>query len=294
MNIYKFNQQLLNKGRIEYVGRGKSLAELGLGNPFSHKETKVAKWVVGSLEESISEYRKWIYKLVKAAIAKNTEGLEAWEKQYLKKVLALAKNIKQERIEGLMCWCINIQDYQASSKATPKCHAQILYKAIIWLLNQLEQRRNQSRQRLVTPKFVTKLKPNEIFVYGSNVEGRHGKGAAKCAFGDYPHKLNTIGKWAIYGVAKGYMQGLQGASYAIITKELRAHKPAITIEQIKSQVNQFLLWASEHPEVECLVTLFGCSLAGFKVSEIAKLFSDVDIPANVALPQEFGDILEKH
>lgn len=249
IDIYKFNQQiLLNNNKIQYVGRGKSLAELGLGNPFSHKQTKVAVWLVGSLEESISEYRKWLFKLLKAALVKDTKGLEIWERQYLKKVLALAKDVKQGNIEGLMCWCINFPNYQADSKVAPKCHAQILYKAIIWLLDQLEQQRSQSKERLITPKFITELKPNQIFVFGSNVEEKHGKGGAKCAFGDYPHQPNTIGKWAIYGVAKGYMQGTQGASYAIITKELRtpqsvaqaSHKPPVTIEQVRCQVEQFM------------------------------------------------------
>ncbi|MGB3204210.1 MAG: DUF4326 domain-containing protein [Crinalium sp.] len=295
IDIYKFNQQLLNNNnQIKYVGRGKSLAELGLGNPFSHKETKVAVWLVDSLEDCISEYRKWLYKLLKAALAKDTERLELWEKQYLKKVVALAKEIRKGDVEGLMCWCINFPNYQADSKVAPKCHAQILYKGIVWLLNQLEQRRSQSRQRLVTPEFVTKLKPNEIFVYGTNVEGRHGKGAAKCAFGNYQHSPGSIGKWAVYGTAKGYMQGYEGASYGIVTKELRSHKPAITIEQVRCQVKQFLAWAGDNPDKKCLVTMIGCSLAGFKVSEIVSLFSNVDIPANVALPQEFWDVLDKH
>ncbi len=161
MNIYKFNQQLLNKGKIEYVGRGKSLAELGLGNPFSHKPTKVAVWTVDTLEESISEYRKWLFKLLKAALAKDTKELETWEQQYLKKVLKLAKDIKQGNIEGLMCWCINLANYEPDSKVSIKCHAQVLYKGIIWLLKQL---RSQNKEgRLITPRLVTKLKPNQIF-----------------------------------------------------------------------------------------------------------------------------------
>lgn len=293
INIYKFNQRLLNNDKIKYVGRGESLDELGLGNPFSHKPTKVAKWTVSTLEESISEYRKWLWKLLKAALAKNTQGLEPWEREYLKKVLALTKDIKKGKVDGLMCWCINFPNYQANNPIAPKCHAQILYKAIIWLLDQLEQRRNE-QQRLVTPKLVTKLKPNQIFVFGSNTEGRHGKGGAKCAFGDYPHKPNTIGKWAIYGVFQGLMKGNAGASYAIITKELRTDQPAISIGQIQRQIKQFLVWASEHPDKEYLVTLIGCSLAGFKIEEIARLFSNVDIPENVALPQEFWNVLDKH
>ena len=220
IDIYKFNQQLLNNNnRIRYVGRGKSLAELGLGNPFSHKRTKVAVWTVDTLEDSISEYRKWLYKLLKAAIAKNTKNLESWERQYLKKVLALAKDVKQGNVEGLMCWCINFSNYEPDSKVAIKCHAQALYKAIIWLLDQLEQL-HQHKERLIAPKLVTKLKPNQVFCFGSNVEGKHEKGAAKCAFGDYQHKPGVVGKWAVYGIAKGYQQGTQGTSYAIVTKEL--------------------------------------------------------------------------
>ncbi|HEY9858873.1 MAG TPA: hypothetical protein V6D16_05155 [Candidatus Obscuribacterales bacterium] len=125
------------------------------------------------------------------------------------------------------------------------------------------------------------MEPNQVFVFGSNTEGRHGKGAAKCAFGNYPHKPGIVGKWAIYGTAKGYMEGNQGASYAIVTKELRSHKPAISLGQIESQIKRFLIWAVDNPDKECLVTLIGCSLAGFKVEQIASLFINLDIPPNM-------------
>lgn len=109
-----------------------------------------------------------------------------------------------------------------------------------------------------------------IFVFGSNTEGRHGKGAAKTA-------LQRHG--AIYGQA----EGLQGNSYAIITKELRPGKNKVSIDTINLQVKIFIMFALDHPELEFEVTRIGCGLAGFKDHEIGPMFEDA--PKNVHLPK---------
>jgi len=136
INILKFQRQLLLNQEIAYVGRGTTLDDLGLGNPFSHKRDR-AKWTVCSLEESISEYRKWLYRLLKAYLSRQTKSLlENWEIAYLKQVLKLAKQIKSGEISSLMCWCINFPNYSPDRSKDYKCHAQVLYAAILWLETQ--------------------------------------------------------------------------------------------------------------------------------------------------------------
>jgi hypothetical protein len=112
----------------------------------------------------------------------------------------------------------------------------------------------------------------DIFVFGSNTEGRHGKGAA----------LEARNNWgAIYGQARG----LQGRSYAIVTKELRKHLPDITLAEIYDEVGVFIDFASRHPEHRFILTPIGCGLAGFSPEQIAPFFSVC--PKNIVLPKEF-------
>lgn len=108
-----------------------------------------------------------------------------------------------------------------------------------------------------------------ILVFGSNTEGRHGKGVAYKA---------RVSWGAIYGVA----EGMQGDSYGIITKELRSDRPKITLEDIKKGVNSFLKFAKANPDLFFIVTPIGCGLAGFIPKQIAPFF--VDTPENVQLP----------
>lgn len=110
----------------------------------------------------------------------------------------------------------------------------------------------------------------EIFVFGSNRAGRHGKGAAL-------HALKNHG--AIYGVG----EGLQGNSYAIPTKDAflrRLSRPAI-----EAAVRRFWLFAHDHPEMVFNVTRIGCGLAGYKDYQIAPMFQG--FPKNCNLPPEW-------
>lgn len=112
----------------------------------------------------------------------------------------------------------------------------------------------------------------DIFVFGSNRQGKHGAGAAKEAKQKYG---------AIYGRA----EGRQGNSYAIVTKELRKDFPPVTLDEIRWGVIRFLGYARKHPEEKFEVTAIGTGLAGFKASQIAPFFSGA--PDNVRLPKEF-------
>ena len=104
------------------------------------------------------------------------------------------------------------------------------------------------------------MKPNnEIFVFGSNEAGRHGKGAAAFA------KKN-------HGAVSGVGHGLEGNSYALPTKDRDLRR--LTLLQISGYVDIFLVHAECFPENIYLITRVGCGLAGFKDEEIAPLFKE--------------------
>lgn len=117
----------------------------------------------------------------------------------------------------------------------------------------------------------------DIFVFGSNRQGRHGKGAALFA-------LKNRG--AVYGQA----EGLQGRSYAIITKELRPDYPPVTLDDVHDGIRRFLKYASSRWHLRFVVAPIGCGLAGFKPEDIAPMFAGA--PKNVELPHEFTSVLQ--
>jgi len=131
----------------------------------------------------------------------------------------------------------------------------------------------------VTPNYIKELKENEIFVFGSNRQGRHGKGAALTA-------RNKFG--AIYGQS----EGLQGQSYAIITKELRKEYQPVSLGEIKLGVDTFLQFAKDNKHLTFYVVELGCNLAYFTVEEIAPLFKSAMKLRNIYLPQRFLDNLQ--
>jgi hypothetical protein len=302
INIHKYDKTLLSQPSILYVGRGKTVEELGLGNPYSHKPTQSARFRVETLSESISSYRKWLFKLIKLYWWRETKSFEAWERDYLKQVLKLSQNVASGKVTGLMCWCINQPNYQPNKSRHYTCHAQLLYAGVLCLERRKKANLLQGCTKLVTPEKVTKLKPWQMLVIGTNYQGpdrlngRHGAGAAGFAFGAnrYPHKVGTVGKWAIYGQAEGVMHGRFGSSYGIPTKNLEAANRgdrSIPLGTIQQSIERFLKWATAHPDIECLVTPIGCNRAGYTKREIANFFTLHPIPPNVALPQEFWNII---
>jgi ribA/ribD-fused uncharacterized protein len=113
-----------------------------------------------------------------------------------------------------------------------------------------------------------------IFVFGSNLAGRHGKGAAKCALYSYG---------AIYGQG----EGPQGNSYAIPTKDHALN--SLPLERIKNGVDQFLSYARSHPYLQFQVTAIGTGLAGYKHEQIAPMFRGA--PRNCSLPEEWREFM---
>jgi hypothetical protein len=108
----------------------------------------------------------------------------------------------------------------------------------------------------------------EIFVFGSNLAGRHGAGAALYA---RQH----------YGARLGQGVGLQGNSYAIPTKDEKLL--TLSLGTIASYVSDFLYFAASHPELTFNVTRVGCGLAGYKDADIAPMFKKA--PLNCKLPE---------
>lgn len=122
-----------------------------------------------------------------------------------------------------------------------------------------------------TPDNIKELAPDEIFVFGSNLAGHHGGGAARVA-------LNRFGaQW-------GQGEGIQGQSYAIPTMQGG-------VETIKPYVDRFLDLAYEWDQNTFLVTRIGCGIAEFTPEQIAPLFDRALDMYNVVLPRDFYDIL---
>lgn len=123
-----------------------------------------------------------------------------------------------------------------------------------------------------TPENINSLKSNEVFVFGSNLAGHHGGGAARAAVKKF-------------GAIMGQGVGLQGQSYAIPTMQGG-------VETIQPYVDEFINFAKSHPELKFYVTRIGCGIAGFKDEEIAPLFADALGVDNIILPKVFAEVLE--
>ena len=116
----------------------------------------------------------------------------------------------------------------------------------------------------ITPDFITQLGENEIFVFGSNLAGMHGGGAAYIAFKKF-------------GARMGQGVGLQGQSYGIPTMQGG-------VETIAPYVDEFITFARQHPELRFLVTRIGCGIAGFTDADISPLFEQAHDVPNIVLP----------
>ena len=123
---------------------------------------------------------------------------------------------------------------------------------------------------MITPRYITSLRDNEIFVFGSNLAGAHGGGAARQAYDEF-------------GAEWGVGVGRTGQCYAIPTMQGG-------VETIRPYVDEFIEYAKQHPELTFFVTRIGCGIAGFRDEQIAPLFEQaLDMP-NVALPDGWREL----
>lgn len=128
-----------------------------------------------------------------------------------------------------------------------------------------------------TPEKITSLEKDEVFVFGSNLDGNHLGGAARMA------KLS-------FGAKDGNPEGLQGDSYAIPTVS-KGLKRILKPEEIKPYVDNFITFASKNVEKKFLVTEIGCGIAGMQPKQIAPLFKEALHLSNVILPMKFHRVL---
>ena len=128
---------------------------------------------------------------------------------------------------------------------------------------ELQKEENMEEKR-TTPERISELQPGEIFVFGSNLRGLHGGGAAYVAYRKF-------------GAIMGQGVGLQGQSYGIPTMQGG-------VETIRPYVDEFIAFAKEHPELTFLVTRIGCGIAGFTDAEISPLFVAAHDIENIVLP----------
>ena len=138
-------------------------------------------------------------------------------------------------------------------------------------LNKEVMSKNRTENPNIASGRIDALEKDEIFVFGSNLAGRHGGGAARAA------NMKFGAEWGV-GV------GLTGQSYAIPTMQGG-------VETIKPYVDEFIEFAKAHPDLKFLVTRIGCGIAGFRDEEIAPLFAKAISVPNIFLPKEFYDII---
>ena len=134
------------------------------------------------------------------------------------------------------------------------------------IVNMEEMKKNR-----ITPEWIDTLRDNEIFVFGSNLAGMHGGGAARVA------RLR-------FGAVLGNGVGIQGQSYAIPTMQGG-------VETIRPYVNDFVAYAQQHPDQQFLVTPIGCGIAGFDPEDIAPLFQGAKVVKNISLPECFWEVI---
>lgn len=130
----------------------------------------------------------------------------------------------------------------------------------------------------ITPENITQVVHKEVFVFGSNLSGVHGAGAARLAYEKFGAVWNN-------GV------GIQGQSYAIPTKSFGISR-SLFVEEIRPYVEEFIKYATCHTGNTFFVSAIGCGLAGHTAEDIAPLFKKALELNNVFLPLRFHEILK--
>jgi len=125
------------------------------------------------------------------------------------------------------------------------------------------------RDRITNPH-ITELMEDEVFVFGSNLQGMHYGGAARIAC-----------RW---GAVMGQGVGLQGQTYAIPTM-------SGSVASIAPFVDEFIHFATSNPEMRFLVTEIGCGIAGYTPANIAPLFREAVTIENISLPERFWEVI---
>jgi hypothetical protein len=129
---------------------------------------------------------------------------------------------------------------------------------------------------------ITELPWNGIFVFGSNTQGRHGKGSALVARQKF-------------GAKYGQRCGIQGNSYAIVTKDLTKNiHPSVEKESIIFQISCLYTYARENFHLDFYIAYTGNSinLNGYTPKEMANMFNQENIPNNIIFEEEFAKLIK--
>ena len=157
---------------------------------------------------------------------------------------------------------------------------------------------------------ITRLASNEVFVFGANSTGFHGAGAAgyvmrgtaantwredeaflRAMRAPVGHP-DRIGRWAVYGIARGWQQGREGMSYAIQTIEKPGMKRSTPLAEIKAQFVGMITFCRAHPEWTFKMTEVGAGLSGWTEDEMAETFLEAlggeirNAPSNLIIPMD--------
>jgi hypothetical protein len=158
-------------------------------------------------------------------------------------------------------------------------------------------------------EFISTLEPNQVFVFGSNLDGFHGGGAAGFAsFGkhgniwrdeDYSSKpRGWKGKWNVKGAGNGYQEGTEGRSYALPTVVRAGWKRSLTLDQIIDNIKTMYEFAKQHPVWEFLVAgseQGNAPLNGYTHEDMARAYVQAGtghIPENVVFSTSYQKLIE--
>ena len=111
-------------------------------------------------------------------------------------------------------------------------------------------------------------RPRIVFVFGSNLAGRHGKGAA----------LDAAREW---GAERGRGEGPTGRAFALPTKD--ENMQPLPLEEISEYVRRFVCYANAHPHNLFVLTPIGTGLAGQSRRDVWAMLQRHGIPGNVVL-----------
>lgn len=149
---------------------------------------------------------------------------------------------------------------------------------------------------------ITHLEENDVFVFGSNLDGFHGAGAAGYASflesGNVWRKYNYDkkpngwkGAWNVKGIAEGYQEGTLGASYALPTVAACGMKCSLSLKEIETNIKTFYNFARDYPDKTFYYAQTSKpGLNGHDPKYLAVLFSK-NIPDNVVFEESFAELI---
>lgn len=261
--------RLINKKGMSY--RGNTLIENGRNRSVLKYNNVVPKGYEIMPEEPIT----WVTDLTPVKASLQAKAFNQAGEFNTDMLANIQQTVKTQQATEPLSYQEWVKDYQTQKG---EADAEAAYQQY---LDNFEYSKPSTIQRKTYSGMIQNLAPNQVFVFGSNTQGKHGKGAALTA-------KNKFG--AIYGQA----EGPQGQSYAIITKDLTKNtRPSRTPEQIKEQVHNLYEYARENPDKEFLVAYSGkgTNLNAYSNQEMADMFGSEPIPNNIVFEQEFNKLI---